>query len=52
MTANASTTQIDTEMNTTARTAAAYLQHRLYPQAAALGVVLRIAGTVAGQDQA
>ena len=35
-----STTQIDAEMNTTARTAAAYLQHRLYPQAAALGVVL------------
>ena len=40
MTTNASTTQIDAEMNATARTAAAYLQHRLYPQAAALGVVL------------
>ena len=40
MTANASTAQIDAEMNATARTAAAYLQHRLYPQAAALGVVL------------
>jgi hypothetical protein len=40
MTTNASTTQIDAEMNTTVRTAAAYLQHRLYPQAAALGVVL------------
>ncbi len=40
MTANASTAQIDAEMNTPARTAAAYLQHRLYPQAAALGVVL------------
>lgn len=34
------TTQIDTEMSATARSAAAYLQHRLYPQAAALGVVL------------
>jgi len=40
MTTNASTAQIDADMNTTARAAAAYLQHRLYPQAAALGVVL------------
>lgn len=35
-----STTQIGTEMSATTRSAAAYLQHRLYPQAAALGVVL------------
>lgn len=40
MTADDSTTQIDAEMNATTRTAAAYLQHRLYPQAAALGVAL------------
>ena len=35
-----STTEIDAELSTTVRTAAAYLQHRLYPQAAALNVVL------------
>lgn len=35
-----STTEIDAEMSTAVRTAAAYLQHRLHPQAAALNVVL------------
>lgn len=35
-----STTEIAAEMTTTVRTAAGYLQHRLYPQAAALNVVL------------
>ena len=40
MTTAQSTTQIDAEMKTAARTAAAYLDGRAYPQAAALAVAL------------